>query len=99
LATSHWCRPALPPFLPKRKPMKPHGRISRILGTNHRDPEIGNRKQASANRVGVPRTLVDVGAFDEQEREYSRVAHSADLRPEPTAAERAVEIRHGLSLD
>src|SRR6266571_1435158 len=79
--------------------MKPHGRVSRILGTNDRDPEIGDRQQASTNRVGVPRTVVDVWALDEQERKHRRVSHPADLRPEPTAAERAVEIRHGLSLD
>lgn len=99
LATPHRCRHALPPFLPKSKPMKPDGGISRILGTNDRDPEVCDRQQASANRIGVPRTVVDVRTLDEQKRKHSRVSHSADLRPEPTAAERAVEIRHGLSLD
>jgi hypothetical protein len=99
LATPNWRRCTLPTFLPDREPMKPHRRISRVMGTNDRDAEIGDRKQASPNRVGVPWTGVDVRALDEEKRKHRRVSDSTDLRPEPTAAERAVEIRHGLSLD
>ena len=44
LTTSHWRRCALPSFLPNRKPMKPCGRIRRILRPDDGDPEIGDRQ-------------------------------------------------------
>jgi hypothetical protein len=79
--------------------MKPHGRISRIVAADNRDPEIGDRQQTSPNRVGVAGTIVDVRTLDEQEGKHRCVPDSTYLRPKTTTTERAVEIRDRLSLD
>lgn len=98
-ATRERPRHPLPPFLADREPVQPLSRIGWISGADDCDSEIGDREQTAAYRVGMPWAVVDVRTLDEQEREHGCIPYATDLRPEPAASERAVKVRHGLSLD
>lgn len=44
-------------------------------------------------------SVIEVVALDEEKRQHRRISNPPNLRPDPTARERTVEIRDSLGLD
>ncbi len=79
--------------------MEPQRGVARVLRADDRDPEVGDREQASPDGIRVPRAGVEVRAFDEEEREHRRIPDPTNLGPESPAGERAVQIGDRLPFD
>ena len=86
-------------LLSDREPVKPKRGVIGIAGADDGDAEVCDRKQATANRIRVAWSSVEIVTFDEEKWQHADVAHPTDLRPESSARERAVKIGHGLALD
>jgi hypothetical protein len=87
------------PLLPDCEAVKPQRRVVGIASANDGNPEIGDREQATPNRMRMAGSLIEVAALDEQKRQDRCISNPPNLRPEPTARERTMEIRDGLALD
>lgn len=79
--------------------MKPERGVIGIASADDGDAHVRDRKQATADRIRMAWPGVEVVAFDEEKWQHPDVAHPADLRPQSSTRERAVEIGHGLALD
>ena len=79
--------------------MDPPRAVFGVLAPDDEHAEVSDCKQGSTNRRVRDWAAIDRGAFDEQAWRFRRAAQRSNLAPEPSAAERAVQIAHRLPFD